>query len=402
MEKNRVLIAFDDLTEFFAIQNDIDLMINRGIAVQLVVVPSYSKKMFEDTKRVIHEYGYDTISHKDKLECKVLLEPYSLVEGCNFEFRIKYDYGVSAGSLKPNPVYTPEWNMPFDAIICYSPITSSVLSAFAKCYIVKPSQFDNYTSHQPLKRVNLLVLLTWGDDLAVQKLKEIKVLLGKEYNLIIKIHHATQYRPDHKGVADRLREVADEYFDSTTNINSLFNEADVVLSDNSSAIFTAIYLGIPVAIFSEASSDYHNLNGIKAAHFSLLIEPRRVPYTNNLKEVESMIKAAKDNIKYQNKLRAEIFPEPTDGTLADVVEVHLGMRRNEEPYYIVKDLINDSITECKSALSKTKDQNKQLSSELNLLRERLESLSVVRNSAMLFGRNLKHKVRCLLKSNYHD
>lgn len=344
LKTNKILIAISNPTSFYAIKNDIDELQNNN-SVDLVIINSYGIEVVKVMESILSDHGFraQTLDTVRDRSYKVLLEPFPITTNINTEFRIRYEYGVTPAYVKPNPVYSLEWNLLYDAVLCYSHIAADVLSACTRPYIVKPLQFSNFKRNRksPTK-TNLLILLTWGDVSVTQKLESIKKRLGKNYYFIIKAHHGIEYLPKYRHSIEILKSVADEYYDASANINELFSLADVVITDNSSAVFTAIYLGIPAAIYTEANSDYHNLNGIKAAHFSLLIEPKRIPFTNKINEISKIIEAARVNIVNQNKLKEELFTS-TKMTLADVVSVYQNLDRKQEPYYIIRDMILEKI-----------------------------------------------------------
>lgn len=342
MRIEKVLILVSNLTSFYAIERDIQELRSRTI-VDIVVIESYNDDIRIQVEDVIIASGYKTktLEYARKNQYKILLEPYPLVMGIDAEFRIRYEYGVTPSYVKPNPVYSPDWNLLYDVVVCYSSIASNILSACTKPYIIKPSQFNRFKLHKKSEKLNLLVLFTWGDVSATKKLKKIKKQIGEYYNFIIKVHHGVEYLSSHEDAKNELKLVADEYYDASTNINTLFEKADVVLTDNSSAVFTAIYLGIPAAIFTEATEDYCSLNGIKAAHFSLLINPKRIPYTNAVDDVGKIIEAAIRDISKQNKLKDELYPEDIQETLVDVIETYMDLNRKQEPYYIIRDMLQE-------------------------------------------------------------
>ena len=72
--------------------------------------------------------------------------------------------------------------------------------------------------------------------------------------------------------------MADEWYDLNTSLSYLLSKSDVVLSDNSGAIFEALYNDVPVAIFAK------NINK-KLGNFDTiqydLVTSDIIPYTNN-------------------------------------------------------------------------------------------------------------------------
>lgn len=375
LRTNRILIAISNPTTFYAIKNDIVKLRDKN-EVDLVIINSYGAEVVKTMERILsdHKLRAQTLDTVSKRSYKILLEPYPIITNINAEFRIRFEYGVTPAYVKPNPVYSPEWNLLYDAVLCYSHIAADILSACTRPYIIKPLQFSDFKPHRKVPNVtNLLILFTWGDVSATQKLSSMKERLGKRYRFIVKAHHGIEYLPEYKNAIKELKSVADEYYDASTNVNELFSLADIVVTDNSSAVFTAIYLGIPAVIFTEANSEYHNLNGIKAAHFSLLIEPKRVPFTSKISEVCDRIEEASTNIINQNKLKNELFPA-SKTTLVDVVELYKNIDRSQEPYYIIRDMILNKIKLGEEDLLEQKEMVDVLKKRNDVLEQRNEDL----------------------------
>lgn len=413
MISDKILIAIPNLTAFYAIEKDL-IEIKKKVSVDIVIIEAFNTQIRKLIENVLNGKGHKTKSLNDakKESYKIYLEPYPLVNDIDAEFRIRYEYGVTPSYAKPDPVYSPEWNLFYDAVICYSHIAANILSAITRPCIVKPTQFDNFIPHKKTNKTNLLILFTWGDVSATKMLFELKKQLGEEYNIIIKAHHGVEYLPEHKDALKILQKVADEYHDAATNVNQLFNKADIVLSDNSSVVFTAIYLGIPAAIFTKAKSDYYNLNGIKSAHFSLLIEPKLIPYTDNIKEIKLIIESAPKNIKHQNKLKTDFYPSDIKTTLLDVVENYLKRDRKKDPYYILRDLLlskklvaENTIAEQTRLIDDLKNENKllknnieELNKQIEELNKRVESYLGIRRSSRLLGGNIKRKIGRIMRN----
>src|SRR5690606_1026266 len=78
---------------------------------------------------------------------------------------------------------------------------------------------------------------------ALKKLKE------AGYSIIIKAHPLTLSDPSAKESARTLKKYSDEYYESDTPIQDLLMKSDLVISDNSGAIYEALYTNIPVIVY---------------------------------------------------------------------------------------------------------------------------------------------------------
>lgn len=78
-----VAILFDDMTEFYCLQNGIDDCIKRGIDVD-IIVPKNSgyNGLSEYTYKGIEKLGYNVKYKPSKKKYKVIMESYDLAHCC--------------------------------------------------------------------------------------------------------------------------------------------------------------------------------------------------------------------------------------------------------------------------------------------------------------------------------
>src|SRR5690606_18077129 len=95
---------------------------------------------------------------------------------------------------------------------------------------------------------------------ALRKLKE------NGYHVIVKAHPITLSDPRTKHGEDDIKRIADEYFDANTGIQDVLAKADLVISDNSGAIYEALYSNIPVIVYGDRTNVRH-LGNIDTAHY---------------------------------------------------------------------------------------------------------------------------------------
>jgi len=321
MSKNdsNVAIVFDDVTEFYVMRPAIDDMKKNKIQVDIIVpFDSGYHGLAEHTLNKIIELGYKPMNDAPKNKTyKVLLTPYpnlSIVNRIKYIYHLRYPYG--AISAKPNPVFLPEWKIEYNGIFSFNSYEPSFLDAYGTKYHIVPYwRYQNFKKDNTKKtKPNLLILPTFGTDTSCIKFftKSSIQAIKSHYNVISKAHHATHFNSDEDDSFSILQELSDEFFDSDTQLDSLLKKADIVLSDNSGAIFEAIYAGIPVALFCK------NLNQRKLDHINTLqydlAQKQIIPYTDQPNQILPMLQNIKPFIPKQSAIRKQLFPPFKDNS----------------------------------------------------------------------------------------
>ena len=312
MKNKNIAIIFDDLTEFFVMRDAIDDMYKEKIPVDIIVpYDSGYNGLAEYTYNKIKESGYSPLKDAPKNKTyKILLTPYpglNIVQRMKYIYHIRYPYG--AATTKPNPVFLPEWKIDYDAIFSFNTDETTFLNAYgASCYTLPNWNFYKFKkTTSNLSKPRLLVLPTFGlssgclDGFTNATIKEIK----KHFYIIAKSHHATHFKKDEKNAYNKLKKLADEFHDSDIPVIELLKNAEVVLSDNSGAIFEAVCAEIPVALFSKDLNIGH-LESIDTLQYSLTQEGL-FPYTNKPNELLSILLSTKKYYKKQLSLKNRLF-----------------------------------------------------------------------------------------------
>ena len=311
-KNNNLAIVFDDLTEFFVMRPAIDTMKKTNIKIDIIVpYDSGYNHLAEHTFNKIKALGYSPFKDAPKNTLyKILLTPYpglDVVKRLNYIYHIRYPYG--ALSTKPNPTYLPSTRLDYDAIISFNTYDKNFLDAYgAKIF---PIPYWRYHGFKPIKnktnKPTLLVLPTFGTDTscangftdsAIRDLKE-------HFFIIVKAHHAIHFGIDGEKTVEKLKSLANEYHDSDTPIDQLLRKADLVLSDNSGAIFESICAGIPVALFTNSLNSRH-YKTIDTPQYSF-VKQGIIPHTNQPDQILPMLLKIKPYIKKQQQLKAELF-----------------------------------------------------------------------------------------------
>ncbi len=358
-----VAVIFDDLTEFFAIRGDIDALIKKGVSVDIHVAPNNSEAMRLDTQSKIEGLGYPVINKPVYgREYKVLLEPYPLQysEGVRFEFRIKYSY--SASSAKPDPVFLPGWNLPYDATISYSKRDAEIRSVYGRAHLVNYTKYKKFQKKRHKGKPNLLYLPTFGEISSISRFNDKVVLdIKKKYNLIVKAHHAVQFSAGEQGGYSLIKKMADEFYDSDTPLESLLARADMVLSDNSGAIFEAIYSETPVAVFSDKLNK-RKLGGINTLQYKLVMEGI-VPCATKPGEVMKVLDRAMELSSKQKGVKLQNFTVVGGGSSNEFVSIireYLNKDREDDVYLMSHDVLLKDFNEKNHRIQALEIQLQQL------------------------------------------
>jgi hypothetical protein len=352
MKKNNkgIAVVFDDLVEFFNMKNGLDALIKDGIPVD-IIVPKHNegrRSLLDETYDYLTHEGYSVIRDVDKSKkYKILLEPYPTDHNfkpdmINHEFRIKYKYSLI--SAKPDKVFSVKWNIVYDAILCYTKREVEILSAYTKTFLVSPMKYKDFkkNSSRPSKKPTLLYLPTFGDVSSIDDIKDALKSLRNDYYVIVKAHHGTQHKGEEKKRNDILKNSSDEYYDQTTDLAELLKTADVVLSDNSAAIFDAIYTEVPVAIYNNGTLNARKLGNLNTYQYQL-VQKGVVPYTDDINKVGLVLKSALKKRKEQMKEKDD-FSSNQNMTkeFIEIIKIFLEKDRDEDEYYAMHDFIRDS------------------------------------------------------------
>lgn len=337
----QIAVVVDAVTQFNAIKHALDGLSKKALAYDLII-PAHegaSKAILDDAFRFAQEQGFAPVREpRGEHTYQILLEPYRTdhfftQNPLTCVYRIRYSYGLVC--TKPTPCLHPEYNLKHDALICHSKIQAEYHSAYLKSHLVGFPRYYGFKKqpHQNAKP-NLLYLPTFGDVSSVKLIKEALPVLKQQYNVMIKTHHAIEYRQEEQASLRIIKEGADEFFASTTPVEELLAKADIVLSDNSGAIFDAIYTQTPVAIFSDAAvmQDFGCIEPIQRK----LIEQGIIPFTDKADDLLATLNKATELLEAQSQLREDFLTEDTwenlVGGFVSVIEGYLTKDRPSDYY----------------------------------------------------------------------
>lgn len=313
MNNKYIAVTIQNYVQFYSIKNVLDEMIKNGLNIDLYVPIAKDDwgltEMFNDIYNHLKKEGYVVRRKPIKRKYKILLEPYPMEYYFSFDYEYRLKYKYSAISAKPFPTYRECDNFCYDAILCYSTYEADVLSVYSKTYLVGKPLYSEFKKDKiDRKKKILLYLPTYGDLNSIFDISSEISELRKKYYIITKAHHGTNYFNYENNKMEILKNMFDEFYDSTVSLETLLKRADIVLSDNSGSIFEALYTYTPVAIFSK-NLEKCSLDDFKSYQYNL-VKKDILPYTDDIKKIPIILEKAlsSEYIKKQRELSNKIFP----------------------------------------------------------------------------------------------
>lgn len=357
---NNIAIVFDDLTEFFVIQPAIKKLENAGYLVDLIVpYDSGYNGLADHTLQKVKSLGYSPKNDAPKNKTyKILFTPYpglDVVKRLKFVYHLRYPYG--ALSSKPNPTYHPDHIFYYDAIISFNKYENFLNVYGPIIYSLPYWRYHNFTKDNTKKtKPTLLLLPTFGADISfINHLTDTSVQeIKKHFTIIAKAHHAVHFGFDGEATFKKLQAASDEFFDSDTPIDTLLRRADVVLSDNSGAIFDSICAGVPVALFTEDPNSRH-LDKLDTLQYKLA-QKGIIPVAKKPDDILPTLLNIKPFAKKQKLAKSELFVSDDIDPFREflsIVKQYMTTNENEDNRKILHDLFLQSLTNQES-------ENKQL------------------------------------------
>lgn len=256
--------------------------------------------------------------------------------GINAKCWLRFDYGCV--NAKPSLTATSSVLLPFHASLCASTHTADICEVFGKTHILENLRFYKLKKGNRPDTDKKVVLFapTYNDELTVEEISDAILTLKKDYYVIIKSHHATEYRPDGAELKNKLIELADEYADPDTSIAELLMRCDACLVNNSSAWADAVYAGVPVAILSK-NLDQFRLGEAHTPQYKY-VHTGYLPHCNKASALRGTMKELfrPDTLKKQKELAGLLFP-PSSKTgvkgYLDVINYYLSPEAEDYLHY---------------------------------------------------------------------
>ena len=164
------------------------------------------------------------------------------------------------------------WSRFFDLVLTYGPYSDKAIKLFAPTKTVGNPRFDVFFAENDTKteatlektapkRKTILYAPTHGNLSSLDKVAEELPRLCHEYDVIVKPHHMTLHFENDR--MQNLRRILGSaspkrftLVDDFTDIVEVLGKADIVISDNSGAIFDAVLADKPILILNLESDSF--------------------------------------------------------------------------------------------------------------------------------------------------
>lgn len=378
-----IVVQIGSPPQFFGIKPLLETFIKKKIEF-ICFTPNrdeeYSKAMFNQTFRLVKESGFPVTRNVDGMKTKIFLAAWP---SANIEYRYLLRYTYSLLSAKPNPVYLPESQRHYHGILTQNRFEFEMLKVYSHTYFVSNLKYMGWKKGRTTGK-SILYLPTWnasslGDIGKINSNEEIIPALIKlkeaGYNIAIKAHPLTLSDPSARQSAQVLKNYADEYYESDTSIQDLLKKSDLVISDNSGAIYEALYTDTPVLVYGD-KTDRRRLGKILPMHHRL-IQEKIIDNPRSPKDILSAVHKgltkdyAQKQIRVGNELFKKDYTESAVNGWIDVITQYLNDDVNQD-YVALHDYYNDYVD------SKNREnvglRNKQAEYEAMIAHERSQGI----------------------------
>lgn len=256
MKIRNVAVILENNIQYESFKNAIDIMISININVDIFIpiqeINDGFNIMFDDFYEEIKNYNYNIYRYKIDKKYDILFQPYLIPQfkDLNHVYTIKYMYGLTT---KPEFSLSLETNYIFDAFLCYGKYDSECLKNYGITFQIGNIKYLNFKENEKKhkKKLTILYLPTYG---AYSSIKLVSPELNKlrdTYNILIKPHHGTEYLENELESKHRdiLKSNFNNILSSKHSLIDLLNKCDVVITDQSGAVFDAICVKKPVIMY---------------------------------------------------------------------------------------------------------------------------------------------------------
>ena len=256
MKIRNVAVVIENNIQYESFKNAIDIMISQNITVDIFIptqeINDGFNLMFNEFYEEIKNCNYNIYRYKNDKKYEILFQPYLIpqFEDLKHIYTIKYMYGLTT---KPEFSLSLETNYIFDAFLCYGKYDSECLKNYGITFQIGNIKYLHYKAiknkHQ--KKLTILYLPTYGDYSSISLVSPELAKIKNDFNIVVKPHHGTEYLKNELEI--KHREILKSHFDhilsSKTSLIELLNKSDIVITDQSGAIFDALCVKKPVIMY---------------------------------------------------------------------------------------------------------------------------------------------------------
>lgn len=374
--EHRIAIIVQNIIQWYSIRKlAIFLRDKKQLPIDIYLYdPNTSSDDFhqiaKETASAIKADSFIPLTKPQKHSYKICIAPYSNMISLNCQYKLGYCYG--AATTKPQFTLIPSAKIGFHGLFVHDTYGADLFSIYGKTYIVPDLYIEKITPHQKTSKPTILFLPTYHEPSTIATAKALNELKEK-YNIIIKNHHGTDNLSDEQDKKTFLTKIADSIYPSTYPIKKLFEQCDVVLSDNSGATMDALYANVPVAISAyNINKSIPNVPTIQHQ----LVKHGIIPFTDsptseNLDHIISKALSKEQHSK-QTHASEKLFPIKTGGAEAWYRIINLYLEDNVPQNYIsAHDYLAKTYYNLEKSFLETAETNTVLQTKISDLESKL-------------------------------
>lgn len=339
-----VAVMVSNPVQFYSVKPLLEAMDHELLKYDLILpdwnAPEFRKEgwaaMENDLEELLDQLGFPYLKAPAHDEYKVSMSSYPLSGDVKSIFKVSYNYGYV-----PKPYFhaAPRIKLYYDYILCYGKIDEEFFSVYAKtCIVGEPKLLGYKRKEFTREKPKVLYLPTYGDLSSVRDAVPVLKNLSDKYEICAKAHHGTSFLTSEKDNLNVLLQTFSKIYNSKTPLYDLLAETDVVLSDNSGAIYDALAAGIPVARF--ATSEPETIGGFIVPYLELA-EKGVLPSTDDPAGIENVLKQAMtEKVKaLQAAAAKQMFFDPEKGKndFIDLIKSLLNIKEDSRVFCLQRE-----------------------------------------------------------------
>lgn len=223
------------------------------------------------------------------------------------------------------------WKKEFDLCLSYGDYDHAFFKQLTQSVIVGNPKFDDWflgkfdekllirlRSWVDTDKKTVLYLPTHSDLSSLDLLTKDLLSISKDYNVIVKLHYYTSREQPH--LVQKIVHSGILVLEDDSDLITLLKESDIVLSDNSSAIFDAMLAEKPIVV-----TDFHSSDYLDKEHQKTRIYRRgaagALTYSNSIEQrikKENLVVTLKKDESLRDAIEAAFLSKNRDETVSFV------------------------------------------------------------------------------------
>ncbi len=359
--------------------------------------------MFNKTHDIVSKDGFSNVirevTSKNKYHLALITPNYE--QGIEAKYYVKYSYGPSH-TVKPIFTHQAHRLNHYHGYFLHSQRDLDIFSVFSKTYLLPDLKYVGYKSQikTQSKKKTILFLPSWEGQNDLSWIVSAVAKLKKNYTIIVKLHpygdFGAKIPKSVKNVKIEIQKIADEFYDGEASLKGLLARTDLVISDISGAVFDALYVGVPVTIYSKNINKF-DVPGVKSGCAKYVDEG----YVSLSKTASALVKQVPEALSSQylhtqKELSKKIFRQDFTSRAVDswmrIISLYLEDKVDQE-YVAMHNLMSSEFWGYKNESERLRIEKQTLIGKVTFMTNELNSFLGIKRSIRLLAGNIKRKLR---------